>query len=195
MKNSIDPFVWTDCKFGFFLVYFGLNYSSALLVILSVEKFIALYFPLKSKSICTVHVSLVTAILSMVFDSQFLIIGKVFSDNYGKYCDYSNVSHQYLNVLFSVIIAILYSFGPFAVMVFVNIAIIYKFIMAKWKSRQSGTESTNQGLSKRATRGTAMLITVSFAFIILTGPIAFANVIWKTIPVLIFKSALTIQYM
>ena len=181
-------------------MYFGFNYSSALLVILSIEKFIALYLPLKSKSLCTVQiarrVSLIMATIFVAFDSQFLILGKVFSDKYGKYCGYTNVSHQYLNALFSIIIAILYSFGPFAVMVFVNIAIIYKFILAKWESRRDGTESTTQALSKSATRGTAMLLTVSFAFIVLTGPIAVANVIWEegTMPVLIFKSTAALQY-
>ena len=39
-----DIFTWITCGFGHFLLYFGLNYSSALLVILTVEKFIALYF-------------------------------------------------------------------------------------------------------------------------------------------------------
>ena len=85
-EGAIDPFVWTDCKFGFFLMYFGFNYSSALLIVLSIEKFIALYFPLKSKSLCTVsmarRVSLVTAVIFVAFDSQFLVFGKVLSDQY-----------------------------------------------------------------------------------------------------------------
>ena len=48
--NTVDTFVWTGCGFAYFLMYFGFSFSSALLVILSVEKFIALYFPLKTKS-------------------------------------------------------------------------------------------------------------------------------------------------
>ena len=44
--------------------------------------------------------------------------------------------------------------------------------MAKWHVKQRGTESTNQALSKAAMKGTAMLITVSITFIILTGPTA-----------------------
>ena len=66
-RGAVDPFVWTDCKFGYFLIYFGYDYSSALLIIISVEKFIALYFPLRTKTICTVRVakrvSLATAII------------------------------------------------------------------------------------------------------------------------------------
>ena len=54
-------------------------------------------------------------------------------------------------------------------MVVVNLAIIYKFMVAKWKSKQGGIESTNQSLNKAAMKGTTMLITVSVTFIILTG--------------------------
>ena len=35
-----------------------------------------------------------------------------------------------------------------------------------------GTDSTNQALSKSAMRGTAILITISLTFIILTGPVS-----------------------
>ena len=52
-------------------------------------------------------------------------------------------------------------------MIIVNGTIIYKFMMAKWKARQGGTESTSQALGKSALNGTAMLITISMAFIIL----------------------------
>ena len=42
-----------------------------------------------------------------------------------------------------------------------------------------GTESTNQALSKTAMRGTAILITVSLTFIILTGPASIYYSIFK----------------
>ena len=51
-------------------------------------------------------------------------------------------------------------------------------MIAKLRNRQSSdTESTSQALSKSATRGTVMLITVSVTFIVLTGPSAFSNAI------------------
>ena len=49
-------------------------------------------------------------------------------------------------------------------------AIVFKFMAAKCKS--NSTESTNQALAKSATRGTAMVITVSITFVILTAPTA-----------------------
>ena len=46
--------IWTDCKLFYFLFQFGGHYSSMFLVQISVEKCFAVYFPLKSKTICAV---------------------------------------------------------------------------------------------------------------------------------------------
>ena len=64
----------------------------------------------------------------------------------------------------------LYSFGPFILMFMTNFAIVLKFMRAKCK--RNSTKSTSQALSKAATRGTAMVITVSITFLILTAPTA-----------------------
>ena len=72
-RKTVNLDAWIGCKFTYFLYYFCIHYSSALLVIMSVEKCLALYFPFKTKSICTVkiakRVTLVTAIIFVVFDS------------------------------------------------------------------------------------------------------------------------------
>ena len=66
---------------------------------------------------------------------------------------------------------VLYPFGPFAIMAFTNIAIIYKFIQSKLTNRRCGrTESTNHALDNAAMRGTAILITGTMTFILLTAP-------------------------
>ena len=48
------PWTWTHCKLGESLFRFGRQYSSMLLVLMSVEKCFAVYFPLKAKTLCTV---------------------------------------------------------------------------------------------------------------------------------------------
>ena len=201
-NGDVDIFLWTNCTVGFFLLYFGANYSSALLVIISVEKFLALYFPFKTKSICTVRiarmVSLVTAVIFIAFDLQFPFMGKVKTNKYGQeYCDYGNVPMSYFKILSAKIFTTLYVYGPFAIMILANLAIIYKFTVARCKTRDRNTESTNQALSKSATRGTAMLLTVSFTFIILTGPIVVVNSIWPdgSIPDIAFKITITLEYL
>ena len=61
-----------------------------------------------------------------------------------------------------------------------NCAMIYKFMMATCKNRSGDTGSTNQALSKSAFKGTVMLITVSIAFIVLTGPVSVIFFITET---------------
>ena len=99
--------------------------------------------------------------------------------------------------LFGIIYPILCSYGVFLVMILCNCAIIYKFMMVKWRNRGSDTDSTSQALSKSTTTGTTMLITISFAYICLTAPIWVANIVWpnSTISVLNFKSLIAIQYL
>ena len=66
--------------------------------------------------------------------------------------------------------SVLYSFGPLVLMFMSNFAIVFKFMKATCRS--NSTESTNHALVKAATRGTAMVITVSVTFLILTAPTA-----------------------
>ena len=135
---------------------------------MSVEKCIVVYFPLKVRNICTVKTAkwtcLVAALIIAKLNSQwFFIIEARFN-----YC-YATEASQWYFIISNRIDSIIYSFGPFAIMGLTNICIIYKFIKAKMALKR-GTESTNQALSKSAMRGTAILITVSLTFIILTGP-------------------------
>ena len=171
---KVNPFTWTDCKFAYFLFYFSQHFSSALLVIMSVEKFLVLYFPLKTKRICTVKIAkrvvFIAALLYIAFESQFFFIIDAPADGQ-NYCVFVGVSESYPFIL-NRIDSVLYSFGPFVIMIITNCAIIYKFLVARCKKSGSGTASTNQALSKSAIRGSLMLVTVSMTFIILTGPIS-----------------------
>ena len=148
---------------------------------MSIEKFFALYFPLKTKSICTIktakRVCLAAACVFIVYLMQLFFIRKAVKDQKGLLmCTWINVPPGYSRIYYY-INTVLYSFGPFTLMIISNCAIIYKLLMTKWLAKRRGTESTNQALSKAAMKGTAMLITVSVTFIILTGPTAVSFVI------------------
>ena len=195
-----DVWTWITCGVGYFFLFFGLNYSSALLVIISVEKFIALYFPLKTITLCTVHrakrVSLVTAVLFTLYCAQFGVFSAELVDKHGKFCWHGKVSWQYLSILLGIIDASLNVYVPFIIILVTNSTIIYKFTKVRFSSRQGSTESTSQALSKSTTTGTVMLLTISFVFIILKAPIVVANRIWTngTIPQGIFKVLIGIEY-
>ena len=141
---------------------------------MSLEKCFAIYFPLKSKTVCTVRTAKwATGIAGFVlagYNSLFFFIikaGIIESSGYDT-CVYTVDMSGALDILDSII----YSFGPFTFMFITYFAIVFKFIRSKFNSRSSSTESTNQALVKAATRGTAMVITVSVTFLILTAPTA-----------------------
>ena len=160
-QRTIDLDSYTDCKLGYFVFMFGAHFSSMLLAVMSIEKFFALYFPLKAKSYCTVGTAKwVTSILALViagFNVPFLI----FYTLDGKIC--VKTKHS---ILLEIMDTMLYSVVPFVVRLLVNTLIICKLMYIKYK----GIFHTNQSISKSSTRGSVMIVTVSLAFILLTTP-------------------------
>ena len=147
---------------------------------MSVEKCFAIYFPLKSKTVCTVTTAKwVTGIagLSLAsYDTIYLLsLESRFFKPFGREICFYLFDLKAVRLM-SKIDSVLYSFGPFILMFITNSAIVFKFMTAKCKS--NSTESTNQALAKVATRGTAMVVTVSVTFLLLTSPTA----VWHTIP-------------
>ena len=177
-KWKLDLSQWEECKLSFFVLYFFRHYSSSLLVFMSIEKFVALYFPLKSKTVLTVKtakwVTGVAALIFFSYDVQYLILYKsVKTSGIGNCISINKYHPAFLDKVDSII----YSFGTFTIMFLVNFAIIVKFMKVKCENvMQSSTESTSQALNKYASRRTAMVVTVSITFITLTAPVSIDQV-------------------
>ena len=146
---------------------------------MSVEKFVALYFQLKPKTLCTTKVAKVTcgvtAVMLTLYNVQYVVLYKVRKYTNGvAHCVIPDV--RYLAILdrFN---SVLYSFGTFVIILLNNFAIIAKFMKGKCRKNDlnCSTESTTQSLNKYAARGTAMVVTVSVTFILLTAPVAMAS--------------------
>ena len=139
---------------------------------MSIEKCFAVYFPLKSKTVCTVRTAQwATGMVGFILASYnsfhlFEWESRLIESNGHHICIFINDYGKILQAMDP----ILYSFGPFILMFMTNFAIVFKFMAAKCKS--NSTESTNQAVSKSATRGTAMVVTVSVTFLLLTAPTA-----------------------
>ena len=158
---KIDPFVWTDCKLGYFFYRFGGHYSSMLVAVMSIEKLFALYFPLKAKSYCTVGTAKwVTGILAFIIAGLNFPSFILFEFKHNM-CVITKHSHFFL-----LMDTILISLAPSVIMALANAAIIYKLMVIKYK----GMSRANESVSKSSTRGSVMVVTVSLAFIILTCP-------------------------
>ena len=176
LKKRINPNTWLDCKLMYFLFLFSLPCSSCIVEVMGIEKFFALYFPLKTRSICTVvmarKVTFVVVLILLAINMQHCFIWEAAVNADGhRYCKLVNVPDGYITIYIQIDYT-LYCYAPFTIMILANGAIIYKFVGASCASGQGGTESTNQALIKSANKGTAMLITVSITFLVLTEPLA-----------------------
>ena len=160
------------------MFYFGKHYSSMLLVMMSMKKCFAVYFPLQSKTVCTVRTAkwatgIVGFILAGYNSVHFVLRKSLVHKPSGRHI--CGVVGNY-KVILRAIDSVLYSFGPFILMFITNLAVVLKFMAAKCKNtHNTSTESTNQALSKSATRGTAMVVTVSVMFLLLTAPVGVEN--------------------
>ena len=166
---------------------------------MSIEKFFALYFPLKSKIVCTLKTAKwatgLSALIFSIYYAQYLILYKSVKTNGIFSCFSSNQKHV---AILDRIDSILYSFGPFTIMLLVNCVIIAKFMKAKCQNIfHNSTESTSQNLNKYATKGTAMVVTVSITFIILTAPVPIDQIMGKTLTAypLYYVFMISMQYL
>ena len=140
--------------------------------------------------------TLANAVVFFLFDGQFFFIYAAKTRENGvKYCTWVKIPEGYDDIYWQ-IDAILYSFAPFTIMIIVNCMITFKFMMAKWQNRRGGTESVSQALSKSAVKGKVMLVTVSTAFIVLTGPASLAVAIFgDDLPVMVYGVTVLLQYL
>ena len=142
---------------------------------------------------------IVTLLLIAINLQSFFIFEPQVNSQGKKSCKMVRVSKNY-QMVYNQIEHTLYSFGPFSVMVLANGAIVYKFMRAKFETSRDqqqnggGTESTNQALSKSANRGTTMLVTISLAFIILTGPVAITLAITNAMGPILQAAIVLIRY-
>ena len=122
-----------------------------MLVIMSIQKCFALYFPLKTKGICTVRrakwATFLTALSLAAFNAKFFFIVEKNRKGEKDRCKFIRVSQSYV-LKYKRIDSALYSFVPFITMGITNLAILYKFAKAKLLSARNGTDSTCQALSK-----------------------------------------------
>ena len=150
---------------------------------MSVEKCVAVYFPFKSKTVCTVKTAKwATGVVGTILISFNTVNFFANESRYIKYYGRTICLHKFdtniINAL-NVVDSTRYSYGPFVLMFITNSAIVFKFTRAKCQI--NSTKSTNQALAKAATRGTAMVVTVSVAFLLLTALTALEKVLWPGI--------------
>ena len=162
-------------------------YSVWLIVAVTVERYVAVCYPLKSLSLCNrkraCHVILSLFFIIFCLNIHLAWTAQVSSitiegvDYYS--CDGGKKYAFLVDVVWPWVDAALYSFLPSCVILVLNILIIYNVVSAR--RNRSGLQSANRKQSQEVGRAsetsyrlTFMLLTISFAFLISTFPMNIA---------------------
>ncbi|CAH1795610.1 unnamed protein product [Owenia fusiformis] len=171
----------TGCKIHTFLTYTCTQYSSWILVALTFERFVTVYFPLRSKTLCTrkTSISSLAVFLGLIISLNLHFYWTV---NIGKYgCDvYDHSLFRFMGLIWPWIDLCVTSFLPFIIMLVCNTTIIICLVKERNKRLHLTklSEQTTNNLRK-TTGATIMFITVTFTFLVLTCPLAIYLTFWK----------------
>ena len=178
MKVDIRYLSDAGCKIHVFLVYFFTQFSAWILSYLTIKRFIAVWFPFKAKVFCTpkkgtaalvaIGVSLL-AINAHFFWTMGLISFPLGPNEEKHLCGISDpeylIFHSYI---WPWVDAALSSYIPFIVMIVCNSLIIAKLLQSKMNKKKTGGQSSRTHMKTMA----AMLLSITFSFLILTTPIS-----------------------
>lgn len=161
-----------SCKILIFLTQFCVHFSAWLIVAVTVERFLAVWFPLRATTMCSLaRAKFVTVVIAMVF---FLINSHVFWTAELRTFRNGQVKcmpYAYENVackVFPWIYLVLYSFLPVLVLLLFNTLIIVSLI--KNKPLFQAMTKTDQQMRYDHQKLAICLLVISFTWIITTMP-------------------------
>ncbi|XP_064598115.1 rhodopsin-like [Liolophura sinensis] len=154
------------CKFMLFFGNFTVQYANWVLVIMTLERFVAVWFPLKVNRISTMNKAkvtlFVTALLLTAFNLHFLwtFQGQPRCRPKPEYAKFMATVWPWLDGL-------VFGIAPCVLLIVPNGLIIYSLrrAVAAQKTMTSGTENGAQSRYHHQTQLTAMLVTVAVAFV------------------------------
>ncbi|XP_061174113.1 growth hormone secretagogue receptor type 1-like [Saccostrea echinata] len=158
-----------------FFSYFTYHYSVWLVVAMTVERFIAIHFPLKAAQMATIsRARKVTILLFIIFVAINSHIFWTVTIDDREFCIPEKEYEDFHDNVMPWLDAAIYSFAPFVVLLTFNILIIYDNRKAtlRRRSMRSQNQRNNRTDSRQQfhQRLTAMLLSVSFTFLVCTSP-------------------------
>ena len=172
---EMDPRNWIDCRLQRFIMHTSIHLSAYFLVVMSAEKCFALHFPLQAKNLCSVNnamkISVVNATIFSIYNTQwFFTLEKIYVKKINWFrCQIVN-GPQFLKLHWRDVDAIIASYVPMVLMLSFNLAII--ILLCINRGKDLGVGSTSKDMSKITKQVTAMLLSVTFVFIMLKCPVA-----------------------
>ncbi|XP_067667131.1 probable G-protein coupled receptor 139 [Haliotis asinina] len=168
-----------SCKITMFLAYFSTHFSAWIIVAVTVERFLAVWFPLKAGTMCSVSRAkfgtIIIAGLVILINCQVLWTAELKSVPSSSlsetklmcipYKDYA----EFVCELLAWMNLILYSFLPFVVLLLFNILIIINLLKHRQVLTSTMTKDDQQMRSSHR-KLAITLLSVSFAWIVTTMP-------------------------
>jgi len=188
------------CKIFSSIFYTTMDFSVWMVVIMTVERFIAVTFPLKAAYFCTIkkakYATLATLVVTFAVNAHFLVTHTFIYRNNEHGCQSkSETFDEFMHFMWPWIDASKYSFIPVITIFIFNILIIYNLVQAsdsrsklisgdssanklrqanasapQYTSASTAASSTPQS-SNNNRRLTTMLLVVSITFCILSTPL------------------------
>ena len=168
-----------SCKIHTFLVYFLGQFSAWVLLLVTVERFISVWFPFKARYLCTYKQAAIGLVILAVFISSAnvhffwtrgLLVSALGNDTVKLSCNNLEEYYYFTGIILDILDALLIAFIPCVCMIVLNILIIIKLNRLR-RRNQRGVIFTPDSNSAKVNTMTAMLLTVTFTFILLMSPI------------------------
>jgi hypothetical protein len=176
------------CKF-FYWTYRVFKFpASWMVVLISTERFIAVWLPIKAKSISTKRNAYIAIAIAYGYFAVYIGYWTSISDNIinGR-CIPNAIPPEMKHVMRGILVfgVIMYVNVPAIILIFLNTMIVYKLIAIRNKKNKTVVPAvgTGQGDTKKQTqrdvitKTNAMLVCVAVAFIILETPIGILHMI------------------
>ena len=156
------------CQYHVSLVYFLFQYEAWILVTISMERFISVALPFKAHVWCTWRVAVTTLTSLLVI---FVCVNLHFYWTYSlgeshQCCSPTEKAYAFIVRIWQWLDFLLAVFLPFTLMLIFNIIVCVKLCRLDKHRKQHSTTSNKDRTSK-----TAMLLSVTFTFLILEAPL------------------------
>lgn len=166
-----------------FLQYLSFDIATWILVAMTIDRVVVVTNPLKAYRYSTrarAAASIVILIVLFVgLNSHFFFTTE---HNERNICTAAEQYREFYVAIWSWIDAVVYSFLPFTLLLLLNIIIIVSIMKANGRKRKMSSQFQNRRKSEQShtlktSRLTAMLLSITFAFILLTAPSMIVHII------------------
>ena len=174
------------CKIHTWLVYSSLDFSAWLLIAVTLERIIAVWFPYALKTKCNRQngsILIIGILIAVLGLNSHLLYGIVFirTDNKTETCGYIDANYKrFMNTAWSLIDLCAFCLIPFSFIVIGNCLILLKVAKSHRKAipkKIPGKHKTSQkSKDNQQSSMTAILVTLNTVFLLTTLPVSVYNI-------------------